>query len=659
MSGHLPPSLRALAAPFVAADVLAPADLYAVGLVAPLLGEHDPTALLGLCFAVRAPRHGHVGAPIATLHATALDAATRLGGAAARALPWPDPEAWVAAVAARPAVDATLEAEERTVVWWEGLLQTRRYWDYQDRLARALVRHARAAPIAGPPDARSATLARLFAGAAPEQRLGAIAALAGHLCVVAGGPGTGKTYTVKRTLALLHHEAVAAGAPPPRVALAAPTGKAAVRMAQAIGEQLDAAFTDDERAWLRALQPSTVHRLLGFDPANSTRFRHGPDRPLPYDVVVVDEASMVDLPMMTRLVEAVDPRARLVLLGDRDQLASVEAGSVLADLTPHRHTCLGPAATARLRAVAPAALDGFVAAATPADLPGDRPGHVAARDDAPVRDSVIRYDRPFRFGESSGIGKVAYAVASGAPERLAAAVDWLTGAPGPHGLPFDDLAWIPDEGTSLAPATIARLAGAWAPAVQAARAWRPGDDLDPVVAACDHARVLCAHRRGPRGVEGLNLAIRRALAARLRADLAAPAAPGVPLLVTENRYDLGLMNGDVGVAVQGERGPIVAFATAGGVRALAAARLPAVEPVFAMTIHKSQGSQFANALLVLPAAVTPLLTRELVYTGITRASGSVAIVGRREVLLAGLRRRVERSGRLAERIATYTEASGG
>jgi exodeoxyribonuclease V alpha subunit len=397
--------------------------------------------------------------------------------------------------------------------------------------------------------------------------------------------------------------------------------------------------------------PSTIHRLLGFNPGNSTRYRHGPSRPLPYDVVVVDEASMVDLPMMARLVEAVDPDARLILLGDRDQLASVEAGSVLADLTPHRETRLGPAAVAALRAIDPACLDAFHAVDDPSALPTDAAGYVASRIDEPVRDGVVRYSRGFRFKDHQGIGQVAYAIASGDPGRLERAVGWLTGASETGEAPFDDLEWIADDGAAPSPATVDRLAEAWRPAVQAARAWREGDDLGGVVAACDRARVLCAHRRGPRGVEGLNQAIRRALATRLRVDLTAPIAPGVPVMVTENRYDLGLMNGDVGVAIDGASGPEVAFQGPSGPRRVPGARMPAFEPVFAMTIHKSQGSQFKQAIVVLPSEISPLLTRELIYTGITRASDRVVIVGGRGVLRAGLERVVARSGRLRERIA--------
>ncbi|TVQ91073.1 MAG: exodeoxyribonuclease V subunit alpha [Deltaproteobacteria bacterium] len=644
MSAILPAPLRELTGPFVQADVLDAADLYTVALIAPLLGEHDPLVQTGLAFAVRAPRFGHVGVDLRSVSQTAIDRAARTGDTSSPELSWPEPEAWLAKVAASPAVDTTLDQPERPFVLWEGLLHSRRYWTYQDRLATALRTRARA-PLDPLPDALQETLEvveRLFSTADPLQRLGALVAVRRRLTLIAGGPGTGKTYTLKRTLALLHHLADE----PPRVALAAPTGKAAVRMAEAVREGLDQGFTPSERDWLKGLQPTTLHRLLGFNPSNTTRFRHHARNPLPHDVVVVDEASMVDLPMMCRLLLALRSSSRLILLGDRNQLASVEAGSVFADLTVHG----GPALTdEELTAVL--ALDPEVFATRVDPHRPERTLHIQTRprsEPIPLGSCVVRYDTPFRFGSDSGIGVAAQAISRGDEEGLADALAILTS--GEVHARFDDLHHLADPGDAPSPRTLKALAQVWRPAIQAALAWRPGEAVEPIVRAFEDVRILCAHRRGPRGVSGLNQALVRQLSTQLPLDLSATLVPGLPVIITENRYDLDLMNGDVGVVLRGSDGPVVAFLSAEGPRMLPAAQLPAHSRVLAMTIHKSQGSQFRHTVIVLPSQPSPLLSRELIYTGLTRARLKLTLVGSAEVLEAALRRRIERSSRLAERL---------
>lgn len=642
----LPPALLSQAQPFIEAGVLDRADLYTVALIAPLLSEVQPLVQLGLAFAVRAPRFGHVGVDLRTIHLTATDRTAHTDSPGESDLPWPEPATWLQAVSESPAVDTQLARPELPFVLWEGLLHSRRLWTYQDRLAELL--RARAAQPLDPdpsnlPGARAAVL-RLFPTADPLQRLGALVAVRRRLTLIAGGPGTGKTYTLKRTLALLHHLSPA----PPKVALAAPTGKAAVRMAEAIREDLDEGdFTLVEQEWLTSLAPTTLHRLLGFNPANTTRFRHDHHNPLPHDLVVVDEASMVDLPMMTRLVQALSPKTRLILLGDRNQLASVEAGSVFADLTARGGPHLSQSELASVLALDPPEL---------AERP--HPVHegasLAIRTEPSIGDSrlsgcVVRYDTPFRFRPKSGIGRAALAISDGSGTALDRAVAWLAHAPDPP--PFPDLHHQPDARPELSTATLDLLARAWRPAIERALAWRPGQPIAPVVAACDSVRVLCAHRHGHRGVSGLNRSIAARLARDLDLDLSAEIVPGLPVLITENRYDLGLMNGDVGVVLRGASGLEVAFLSAQGPRQLAIAQLPAHQRVLAMTIHKSQGSQFDHALLVLPSEPTPLLSRQLVYTGLTRARDDLTLVGSARVLRAALEHRIVRSSRLAERLA--------
>jgi exodeoxyribonuclease V alpha subunit len=432
-------------------------------------------------------------------------------------------------------------------------------------------------------------LARLFDGtsdADARQRLAAETAVRRRLAVVAGGPGTGKTTTVARIVALLCEQAAAAGAVPPLVALAAPTGKAAARLVEAVHAEAAALDVDRAlRARIGALDASTLHRLLGWRPGSHSRFRHHRGNRLPHDVVIVDETSMVPLSLMARLVEAVRPDARLVLVGDPGQLTSVEAGAVLGDI-------VGPAA-------------------------------------APERGIVV-LDRVHRYG--GAIAAVAEGIRAGDGDAVVAALDGVT--------------WIPvdvaDPAAASALAPVRDGAVATARAVTAAA--RAGDAAG-AIAALGGFRVLCAHRRGPYGVA--------AWTARIEGWLDQPAGlldewyVGRPLLVTENDDALRLYNGDTGVVVAGPDGEVrAAFERQGGVLELSPTRLAAIDTVYAMTVHKSQGSQFDRAAVVLPDPLSPLLTRELLYTAVTRAREGLLLVGTEAAVRAAVARPVARASGL-------------
>lgn len=645
--------LRDRARPFLQAGVLIDVDVETVELLAPLAGLTDPEVLLGLAFAVRGPRHGHVGVDLASVRERAL-CERALGDPAAeqrvRELPWPsDGAGWHAAVNGCALVGPA--AEGRPLVAHRGLVMPRRQWRYQERLAQALGRLAEAAPPGiGGASLDTALLRdgldRAFpqtpgAPGSTQPRLAALVAMARPLALVAGGPGTGKTFTVKKILALLHDQWLAARGRPPLVALAAPTGKAAVRMVEAIGEQLDElAASTPARTWLASLEATTLHRLLGFDPQHRTRFRHGVERPLPHEVVVVDEASMIDLALMCKLVEAVKPGSRLVLLGDPNQLGSVEAGSVLGDL------CAGVgAAGARLPAAFAAELDAldpssgaqaFVAAAAPM---------LAA--------SMVQLTEPHRFTAEGGVGQLARAIVGGRADGVRCVQAWLQGQ-GADGVgPFAELALVPNAAQGLGAATLATIVAALLPCQQRARRGPRADETvagwaADVLQLFDSVRVLTAHRRGPLGVDGLNRAIGEALDARLGPTVGWQV--GRPVLVTENAYDVGRMNGDVGIvlAPPDRAEPCVAFPgrARGEVEWLERPRLPAHETAFAMTVHKSQGSQFEHAVLVLPSRPSALLTRELVYTAITRAKRRLTVAGELGILLDALGRPTGRASTL-------------
>jgi exodeoxyribonuclease V alpha subunit len=466
------------------------------------------------------------------------------------------------------------------------------------------------------------------------QRRATFAAARRCLTVLTGGPGTGKTTTVVRMLATLLLSATDGA---PRIVLCAPTGKAAARMAETVrGIAGTLPVPEETAAALQGLPALTMHRLLGWRSNSPTRFAHDAGNPLPYDLVVVDEASMASLPMMARLFDALGEQTRLVLVGDRDQLTSVDAGAVFSNIC-------GPSDVAP-HTPQPTLADAYDG------VEGDKPGGPGSYGHSELAESIVTLTRFHRFGSGSGIGEVARAIqrigtggasAEEALHLLRAGqneeVALLAPSAGRHPLPRDLLETV-----------VAR----YGEAVQLALDGAPATE---VLEAFERIRILTALRRGPDGVHALNLAIERALASAIPGYAAEEPFPiGRPLLVTRNDHQMQLYNGDVGVVVRDPNSPArrrVAFpTTGGGVRLLAPARLPETEPVFAMSVHKSQGSQFGEVVLVLPREDSPLLSRELVYTGITRAEQSVTVLADQDILATALDRRVQRASGLTERL---------
>jgi exodeoxyribonuclease V alpha subunit len=567
------------------------------------------------------------------------------------ALPWPAPDAWLAAlggsdlVAIRAATDLDEPDDAGTDVAPLTLAGDRlyldRYWRYERRVARSLDTRARR-PIAGVDLARlRAGLDAALRGDAPDrQRVAAALAVTRHLAVVAGGPGTGKTTTVAAILRLLDDQAAATGRRPPVVALAAPTGKAAARLTESLrdaaardvaaldvaarhGAARHGAARDDDPTGdgrLTVATATTLHRLLGS--RGGARFRHGRHDPLPHDVVVVDETSMVDVAMLARLLDAVREDARIVLLGDPHQLASVEAGSVLADVVGD------PAAPPTRSDAARSALV-------------DAAGH-----DAGVHDALVVLDRVHRFAAGSGLDRFAAAVRAGDADE---ALEQLTTA--------TDLTWIGPTETGAAPGRHVPsddpLAAVHARVVEVGGALHAAGvrgDGAAALDALDDLRVLCAHRRGGSGAAGWNARAEAWLGAAIGTDVRARWYVGRPVLVTANDHRLQLWNGDLGVVVRDltTGGVTVAFpAPAGtGVRHLAPARLGEVETVHAMTVHKSQGSQVGHAVVVLPEPVSRICTRELLYTAITRARAGATVVTSEATLRATIAARTQRASGL-------------
>jgi exodeoxyribonuclease V alpha subunit len=605
----------AFLAPFVAAGVFEHADVHVTAAVARIVPDADDATLLAVALAVRATRLGHVCVVLDDIpgslviddgHEADADDDGRVPVAE---LPWPDRAAWVRALRSSAAVAAgAAEAGEaiRPLVFDGARVYLERYWRHEQMVGTDLLARAGSdAADAGPSSVPRELLDQLF-GPVPDgppdlQRVAAEAALTRRLVVIAGGPGTGKTRTVARLLAVAHQMALDDGHPL-EVALAAPTGKAAQRMTEAVRDEITAAGLSDALAQpLLATEASTIHRLLG--PTGGLEFRHDHDDPLAADIVVVDEASMVSLPLMARLLDAVRPDARLVLVGDPYQLTSIEAGAVLGDV------------------VGPAALAGWGGSL----LLG------------PLSDGVVVLERVHRFGAESAIATLADAVRSGDADR---AVDILRAGAG-------DVSWVRPDDRAGRDAVQRAVVDNALEVVDAARAGERARGL----AATGDLKVLAATRRGPLGTYEWRERIEASVARRdARVSVGRRWYVGRPVIVTENDYANALFNGDTGLVVATDTGSAVAFARGGTTRDLQPSQLAQVETWWSMTIHKSQGSEFRHVVVSLPQAGSPILTRELLYTAITRAREQLTVVADEGAIRAAVERTVARASGLQARL---------
>ena len=466
-----------------------------------------------------------------------------------------------------------------------GRLYLRRYYNYEQGLANSLLRR----------------VVNTGQSVASDQDGAVEAALRQSLTVISGGPGTGKTTTVVRILARLLEQT-----PGARIALAAPTGKAAARLDQAVRENWSRFATGSAAdSTERIPKAATLHRLLGVRP-RSAGFRHNAGNPLAIDLLVVDEASMVALPLMAKLFDAVPENARVILLGDRDQLASVEPGSVLADIAD------------------------------------------AAGENTPLSSALVVLRQNYRFGHESGIARLCETVRAGDVQKALE----IIGGPAQQ-----------DLGGAALPARSALAKQLRVPVLEGFGAFAGESDPALALAAFNRFRILCAVREGTYGVRELNRQVESLLREAGLTHGSGLNYAGMPVLVTRNDYQVGLFNGDIGVflpdPLSGKTDSEPALwawfpgESAGDPpRRVAPARLPEHEPAYAMTVHKSQGSEFERVLLVLPDRDTPVLTRELVYTGLTRARQRVDVWFAASSFASAVARRVARTSGLRDALVS-------
>ncbi len=601
----------------MAEGLLSSFDVHFAELLARLCDGENPALRLAAALVSRATREGHICLDLKAVAGTSLR-----NGEGEASIRCPDEGAWCEVlleqkVVGRPGDFAPLILDER------GRLYLFRYWDYQKRLALGILGRIHDIPETDL-NGMKAGLERLFPGDEDEdtdwQKVAALCALTKGFCVISGGPGTGKTTTVAKILALLIAQTPSKNL---RIALAAPTGKGAARLEEAIRKSREGLDCPESVKQAMPQEASTVHRLLG-SVRGSPYFRFNGRRPLPLDVVVVDEASMVDLALMSKLVQALPREGRLILLGDKDQLASVEAGAVLGDIcdTGRFHTFSEPFAT-------------LAGEMTACEIPGEKTDKT---DEGKIRDNVIELRKSYRFSRESGIYAVSRAVNEGRGDR---AVDLFREGR------YHDIAWRDLIGIQMSSDTFRHIV-----LEGFGDCFRHENPLS-VFRAFERFRFLCAVREGPYGVHALNRAVERVLRREgLIRTVRQENYAGRPVLITRNDYGLGLFNGDMGVIMPDPAtdGTLRAFfpGSERGLRTFHPRMLPGHETVFAMTVHKSQGSEFDRVCLVLPHKDSPVLSRELLYTGMTRARKRVELWAVEEVFKVAVSRRTERSSGLRD-----------
>lgn len=574
------------------ASVLRPLDVQFAAAMARLASEQDTRVILAAALASWAVGQGHVCADLPKLREEGFVGSDEQPLHVAL----PGPDEWLSALAASRLVATDADAARPLFVDPQGRVYLQRYARYQRRVADAIGLRARSEELGYNKASLKAVLDNLFAGFDPQQRRAAACATRHRFCLISGGPGTGKTTTAVRVLATLQQLAMDKGEPL-KMRMAAPTGKAAQRLGESVSSQLPKLGCSDELLATLPTTASTVHRLLGYQPNRPDAFRYNRRNRLLLDVLLVDEVSMLDLVLMAKLFSALEDHARVIFLGDKDQLASVQLGAVVGDI------------------------------------------HAASQGSS-LASCVVHLTKSHRYSEASGIGLLARAINCGDSKEALAVCSTATSEAAARLYDYDEKSGLQGR---LAELVLAGFKGLW-------------EDRDPQrrLALLDRFRVLCVNRKGPLGVETLNRQVQRYLASKLKLKDGSEFKDGRPIMVLQNDYRMRLFNGDIGVCCQDEDGSLgVYFQVAEGLRRVPYAQLPRHESVFAMTVHKSQGSEVDHVALVLPRADSPLASRELLYTAVTRARKKVSLFGSAEALQGAVQRRVRRSSGLVDLLRAY------